>query len=96
MPALMRIDVALPVPVRSTFTYEVPEPLRESAVRGVRVRVPFGRRTLVGVVLGQASGEVPSEAAIKQVHAVLDKMAAFSNGITRTRPGGLDGCEDTE
>src|SRR5437867_1962247 len=72
MPAPMRIDVALPVPVRSTFTYEVPEALRERAVRGVRVRVPFGERSLVGVVLGRTEGDPPSGTSIKSVQEVLD------------------------
>src|SRR5229473_457829 len=44
-------EVALPVPLRSVFTYAVPPGLREQAVPGSRVVVPFGRRAMVGVAL---------------------------------------------
>ena len=45
-------EVALPLPLRSTFTYAVPGPLAEVVVPGSRVVVPFRNRALVGVVLG--------------------------------------------
>lgn len=52
-------EVALPVPVRQTFHYEVPEDLRESLETGSRVLVPFGKRRLTGYVVslsGQLDG----------------------------------------
>ncbi len=47
----MTCDVVLPVPVRSAFTYRVPEALSERAVPGARVLVPFRKRTMVGVIV---------------------------------------------
>ena len=41
-------DVALDLAVDQTFTYRVPEPLRELVVPGRRVRVPFRNRPVVG------------------------------------------------
>ena len=45
------VDVALPLPVQSTFTYRIPEPLTVPE-RGVRVVAPFGPRRVIGVVTG--------------------------------------------
>jgi len=43
-------DVALPVPLRTTFTYAIPEMLRETLQPGSRVLVPFRKKAMVGVV----------------------------------------------
>jgi primosomal protein N' (replication factor Y) len=52
-------EVAVPVPLPGALTYEVPPAWRGGAVPGVRVRVPVGRRRLVGVVI--ALREAPPE-----------------------------------
>ena len=44
-------EVALPVPLRTTFTYRVPDALDELVVPGARVVVPFRNRAMIGVVL---------------------------------------------
>jgi primosomal protein N' (replication factor Y) len=64
------VQVALPLPVQSPFTYGVPGagPLPE---RGVRVVVPFGSRRVVGVVTGIADS-APG-ATLKDVLEVLDE-----------------------
>ena len=43
-------NVALPVPLRTTFTYAVPDELRTQVQIGCRVLVPFRKKSLVGVV----------------------------------------------
>jgi primosomal protein N' (replication factor Y) len=43
--------VALPIPVDTHFTYEVPKQLLQKVFVGCRVEVPFGRRTLSGIVI---------------------------------------------
>ncbi|MCL6481373.1 MAG: primosomal protein N' [Firmicutes bacterium] len=45
------LEVALPVPLRRTFTYAVPPELEPVPVPGCRVLVPFRSRVLVGLVL---------------------------------------------
>jgi primosomal protein N' (replication factor Y) len=42
--------VALPVPLTTTFTYEIPADLQAGVFVGARVEVPFGRRVLSGIV----------------------------------------------
>ena len=48
------VEVAVGLPVRQTFAYEVPEGMQSTAVPGRRVVVPFGRRFLTGFVIGPA------------------------------------------
>src|SRR5262245_35506967 len=64
------VEVALPLPVQSAFTYRMPdrEPIPE---RSCRVVVPFRSRRVVGVVTGAAAG-APG-AALKDVLEVLDE-----------------------
>jgi primosomal protein N' (replication factor Y) len=64
------VQVALPLPVQSAFTYRVPEGGRLPE-RGQRVVVPFGSRRVVGVVTGAA--EAAPGAALKDVLDVLDE-----------------------
>ena len=45
------VGVAVPVPVRRTFTYRLPRPLGSGVGLGSRVRVPFGRRSVLGTVV---------------------------------------------
>ena len=44
-------NVALPLPLRTTFTYAVPESMRGTVKPGSRVLVPFRKKSLVGVVM---------------------------------------------
>ena len=46
------IEVAVPLPLLQPFTYSVPDEMAEAVRQGARVEVPFGRRALVGYVVG--------------------------------------------
>lgn len=64
------VAVAVPLPLEDTFTYSVPEALAEAVHPGARVAVPFGRRYLVGYVVGfPASAAVPR---VKPIERLLD------------------------
>ncbi len=74
--------IAVPVPRRQTFDFLVPAPL--SVRPGVRVRVPFGARRLVGVVIGVgADSELPI-ARLKPVADVLDLQPVFPPKLLAT------------
>lgn len=45
------VEVALPLPIRHTFTYRIPEELRTAINIGARIMVPFGKRSLTGYVV---------------------------------------------
>src|SRR5262245_50204638 len=47
----MFAQVALPLPLRRTFTYAIPETLREAVAPGALVEVPFRGRARRGVVV---------------------------------------------
>jgi primosomal protein N' (replication factor Y) len=67
MDGLVEIAPLPPVPRHDCFTYRVPDELRDRVVPGMRVRVPLGRQTRIGVVAGFA-GAVPAG----DLRAVLD------------------------
>jgi primosomal protein N' (replication factor Y) len=64
--------VAIPVPVDRLFTYRVPERLRPAIEPGKRLRVPFGKRTLVGYCIEAAETTEVDAKALKDVLDVLD------------------------
>ncbi|MDX2480871.1 MAG: primosomal protein N', partial [Desulfuromusa sp.] len=60
-------DIAVNAPLKQLFSYRVPEELVECAKVGMRVRVPFGRRTSVGFLLELRSGSVDGLKSIKEL-----------------------------
>src|ERR1044072_6832300 len=62
--------VALPLPVRQTFAYRIPEPLASRVRPGAQVQVPFHARTRRGIVL-DVDGTAPGH-DLKDVMSVLD------------------------
>jgi primosomal protein N' (replication factor Y) (superfamily II helicase) len=54
MDGLVEIAPLPPVPLHDLFTYRVPGTLRDRVLPGMRVRVPLGRQTRIGVVAGRA------------------------------------------
>ncbi len=70
-------NVALPIPLRSTFTYAIPEVLRESVQPGSRVLVPFRKKSLVGVVVEFAES-APAGTKIREIARVLDFTPALT------------------
>jgi primosomal protein N' (replication factor Y) (superfamily II helicase) len=72
MPATF-CEVALPVPLRSQFTYAIPERLAESACAGSRVLVPFRNRVMIGVVV-EPSMRRPEPERIKNVREIVEVL----------------------
>jgi len=70
-------NVALPVPLRTAFTYAVPEELQGTVQAGSRVLVPFRKKTMVGVVV-ELTGSEPPGAKIREVNRVLDFVPALT------------------
>ncbi|SNB47703.1 primosomal protein N' [Geobacter sp. DSM 9736] len=69
------IEVAIPVPLDTTFHYAVPAGLVPSIQPGKRVLVPFGRRTVTGYILDIAC--TPRD-SLKEVIEVLDQEPLFT------------------
>jgi primosomal protein N' (replication factor Y) len=69
-------EVALPVPLRSTFTYAIPDSLRDEDLVGRRLLVPFRNRAIVGVGLC-VSDNAPTVARLKEISGLLDRLPAL-------------------
>jgi primosomal protein N' (replication factor Y) len=70
-------NVALAVPLRTTFTYAVPEALREAIQPGSRVLVPFRKKSLVGVVVDFVE-RAPEGTKIREITKALDFVPALT------------------
>jgi len=71
VPPILRL--ALPSPLRSLFDYRPPTGVPYSALQpGVRLRVPFGRREVVGVLIEVASHSEVPQAKLKPALELLD------------------------
>src|SRR5712671_383097 len=70
-------NVALPVPLRTTFTYAIPDPLRESVQPGTRVLVPFRNKSLVGVVV-ECVQHAPPATKIREITKAIDFLPALT------------------
>src|SRR5438552_2022401 len=66
-------EIALPVAVHGTFTYSIPENLRDSVRLGVRVEVPLGPKLSTGFVVGLIDESSLDAAKVKPIRAVLDE-----------------------
>jgi primosomal protein N' (replication factor Y) len=72
----MFCQVVFPLPFRNAFTYSIPPEFNGLVNVGVRVVVPFGKRTLTGFVIG-LSETTDIKEKIKNVKDVLDSNAIF-------------------
>ncbi len=72
------VEVAVPLPIFSTFTYSVPSGWDPRP--GSRVLAPFGRRKLVGLVVGRRR-DSRHEGEIKPIESVLDEEPLISSSL---------------
>ncbi len=73
-------DIAVNAPLKQLFSYRIPEALTESAEVGMRVRVPFGRRTSVGFLLALRRG---STEGLKEIKELLDEQPLLNAELIR-------------
>jgi primosomal protein N' (replication factor Y) len=69
-------EVAMAVPLRSVFTYAVPDAFQNENLVGRRVLVPFRNRPMVGVVLA-VTDHAPNVKRIRQIAELLDPVPAL-------------------
>jgi primosomal protein N' (replication factor Y) (superfamily II helicase) len=70
------LEVALPVPLRSAFTYAVPASCNGEELVGRRVLVPFRNRPMIGVGLA-VSTRAPEAKRIREIAELLDRVPAL-------------------
>jgi len=81
-PALI-LEVAVPAPLMGLFDYLAPAAGGPDPRPGMRVRVPFGRGTRIGLVVGlKATSAVPRN-KLRQAGAILDALPLLSDDLQR-------------
>ena len=67
-------EVVLPLPIDKSFSYSVPEGLESGVKTGVRVRVPFGSRKMVGFVIKTVDSRqsLVDSKKLKEIGEVID------------------------
>jgi primosomal protein N' (replication factor Y) len=70
-------NVALPVPLRTTFTYAIPEALRSSIQPGSRVLVPFRKKSLVGIIV-ELNAQPPAETKLREIAKLMEFAPALT------------------
>ena len=78
------IQVAVPAPLYSCFDYLSRDDIDEKNLHpGCRVRVPFGRRSQIGIVLSSSSHTEIHASKLKAVQSVLDAEPVLPNDMLR-------------
>jgi primosomal protein N' (replication factor Y) (superfamily II helicase) len=75
------IEVAIALPVYSTYVYSVPEDLFALVSTGKRVLVPFGRRRVTGYILGAC--KKTDQGKIKDILDILDDEPLFPSSMIK-------------
>jgi primosomal protein N' (replication factor Y) (superfamily II helicase) len=75
---ILILQIALDTPLRRIFDYSCPQDVSaEKLQRGVRVRVPFGRRWLIGVLVGTSLESPVPASKLRAALEILDERAVF-------------------
>ena len=86
MPSQLLLHLALPTPLRQGFDYLPPANCGihlDSLRPGVRVRVPFGRQVLVGILLAVRSHTATDPGKLRAALEILDKEPVLSAPVMR-------------
>ena len=78
------LRLALPSPLRRLFDYRAPATMaRKTLTPGMRIRVPFGRREMIGVLVEVCdTSEVPAE-KLKPASALLDEVSPMPAALLK-------------
>ncbi|MFW6140403.1 MAG: replication restart helicase PriA [Acidobacteriota bacterium] len=71
-------EVVLPIPLRRSFLYIVPEKHHKKITKGIRVLVPFRKNLLTGYVISLRKQAPKHNIELKEIQEVLDKEPLFS------------------
>lgn len=71
-------DILLPLPLRGTFTYRIPQELNGRLAFGMRVVVPFGKNKLYSGLIVKVHRNVPNQVNVKYVLDAVDAQPVIS------------------
>ncbi|MDB4837052.1 primosomal protein N' [Marinomonas sp.] len=77
------IKVALPVPMRTLFDYKVPKAIamRHALKPGMRVKVPFGKSSRLGVIVSLSDHSDWDEAQVKPLTSLKDESPVIDQEL---------------
>ena len=67
------VDVIVPLPIASQYTYSLPDALEGSVQEGCRVVVPFGKKKFYTAVVTKVHEVAPEGYETKEVEELLDE-----------------------
>lgn len=74
----MFADVYVPLPIEGPFTYKIPQ--KFDVKIGCRVKIPFGRRQIVGFVI-KIHNNQPKDFKVKEIYELIDETQIFDNRL---------------
>lgn len=77
--AINTADVVFNIPVDQRFTYRIPEHMEDLVFPGQRVRVPFGRRSMLGYVVEKNYRHTTQ--ILKDIQGCLDKKPLLTDEL---------------
>lgn len=80
-PSSLVYQVAIASPLRRLFDYLPPEDERVDVLPGMRVKVPFGHRKAIGIVVAKKSDSTLPIDKLKAIDCVLDSEPVFSKHL---------------
>ena len=67
-------QIILPLNLKGTFTYKVPEEIQSTIQPGMRVLVPFGGKKIYTGIVFELHDEEPTQFVAKEVISILDEQ----------------------
>ena len=75
------LQIAIPSPLHRTFDYLPPSDCKYECASGVRLRIPFGRTTKIGILLNTGKESRVASQRLKQALEVINKESLLPADI---------------
>jgi primosomal protein N' (replication factor Y) len=76
-------DIILPLSVKGSFTYRIPESLAGNVLSGMRVKVQFGTRNILTGLVRNIHTKPPESGKIRDIMQVMDEIPVISDSQLR-------------
>ena len=67
----MLFDIILPLAIADVYTYNIPSEIQYPQI-GMRVLVPLGKKSIIGVIYRKHEGELPANVKVRDVLQIID------------------------
>ncbi len=84
------VELILPLPLKQTFTYQVPECLKQQCSIGKRAIVSFGRKKLYTGIIAEIHNRKPTQYKVKPIEDIIDKQPAVTPQLLSLWEWGAD------